>query len=232
LKYTDHEKLAAEDLGKFDELLLKVYENTPIERCHELLRQEINELFRRRDTTSKYRFALEADRPDMIEAVGDRYVVFNGKSPKSLDEKIEDFRKSLKAIIRRVYLEKIRELARPQPLDSPDLPSRELPQSHDSTMQGKLKEIRLECYYDCLKKLPERIKNLFVRYYPSDNMSAQDLAARRLALASEGEKKNNSLGNLQAKVHKWRTGKLEQCVKDCANEKLARDIELNYLAQQ
>ena len=240
----DHQELAEADFAKFDDLLREVNGNEKrTDECYQILRQRIRRLFLQKDTNSRYRSALQNDLEDLIELVISRYTSFNRRSPKTLDQKVADFEKTLKGITRRVYLEELRKLRRyPQPITIP-CTSHELPQPQDNQMRGIMSEIRLECYYKCLKNLPQRIGKLFMRYYPNHRVAPQALAAMRLELADEEsgqdrgptrtpEQQYRSLNNLQSKLHKWRTNELAECVRRCVEETAARNIELNYLKQQ
>lgn len=237
-----NQKPSQEDFASFDNLLLKVYTEKRIEECYQILRQLIRRLFLQKNTNSRYRSAFENDFEDLTESVIARYRSFDWRSSKTIEQKVADFEKTLRAIIRRVYLEKLRTLRRVTMISIADL-SHELLQLRNNETEGIIDEIRLECYYECLKNLPERIAKLFVRYYPNYRVTPQDLAAMRVAIAGEtsneassqsrsAENEHRSLNNLQKKIHQWRTNELAGCVMQCVEGRIATSIELNYLEQQ
>jgi hypothetical protein len=245
----DHEKIDPEDHQMFEQLLVEHYKK-PYEDSYQLLRERVKAIFRGRDTNVKYRAMLFDDLEDLTLSVIFRLMYINGRAIKEKGEKIRDLESMVRKIADFVYKEKlkaIRKRLNDQPIEENDSAGRALTmrQRIDDEIQAIQDQIRRDCYAACVEKLPNRIKDVFRAYYPNASLSPGELIALRRRLADEAAKPTQAqarkqppeaearrLNNLQRKVHKWRKGYVEGCVRKCVEEKQSRHSCLNYLNEQ
>lgn len=247
MSYKDHEKLSEEDFRCFDQFLTEHYQQ-PLAEGYERLRGAIRKRLEGTDTNRRYRPRMMSDIDDLISTVIFRLASINGKLQRK-GEQIRDLDLMLKKIVVFVHREELRRLRWPSaPLgaggsDASDpLP---LPQPVDDEVSAAERQIWHDCYVECLDGLPEKIKTLFLRYYPDLHVEPKELGALRRRLAGEEagdeeedgkrrsqEPSGRELNNLQSKVNKWRSGRLEDCMRRCAAVRRSRHVELEYLRQQ
>ncbi len=247
MSYKDHEKLSEEDFERFDEFLTKHYQQ-PLEEGYARLRHTIGKLLEGRDTNRRYRPLLMADIEDLISTVIFRLVSIIAKLHRERGGPLRDLKPMLNKIVGFVHREELRRIRRPAP-PSPDGPDSgqppALPKPVDDEVRAIEQQLEAECYDECLKALPEHIRTLFRRYYPSQHLLHTELGSLRRKLAVEESRASDGeasgpvrepservLNNLQIKIHKWRTGRLEDCMKRCMEARRARHVELEYLRQQ
>ncbi|HJQ32223.1 MAG TPA: hypothetical protein VJ866_08595 [Pyrinomonadaceae bacterium] len=239
MSYKDHEKLSEGDFESFGLFLTEHYRQ-PLEESYESLRRAIWKLLEGTDTNRRYRpQMLTTDVDDMISAVTYRLISIYSQLRRK-GEPLLDLNKMLRKIVYFVHREELRELrpsAPPRP-DGPDVSDPPLPQPVEGVVSGVEREIEHDCYDECLGKLPEHIQELFLSYYPDSRVEPKELVAQRRRLAGEADGEHTlksserKLNNLQVKVNKWRIGRLEDCMRRCAEARRDSHVGLEYLKQQ
>ena len=220
--------VSGEDLEMFKGLVVDFYRR-PWEESYTLLRAEIRKRLLRKSTNPTYRSMLVGEVDDLVTSVFIRYAKVYGKIRRAGGE-IEGFEAMLEDRVKLVYHEALRRYSRLLPDIRPD--SHETTEAAspavliDRALEEEEERARLNrCLIECLRELPEHVRNIFLEYFDTDAYSPHERVEMRLRLAlreanipveqATPEQIFRARRNLNTMISKWRTNHLKPCKEKC-----------------
>jgi DNA-directed RNA polymerase specialized sigma24 family protein len=213
------EGVEREDFERFEVFLTAHYKRSS-EESHRLLRAEIERRLRSKNTNPHYRPLLISNVEDLTSIVALRFI----KICRILEQNggVKNFDALLGNRVNHVYMEERRRIARQAKAIQLDDP--ETPDLAEETMIGELeereeRELEMRCYRECLRKLPERSRDIIIRYCEGENLTSKQREEKHRTQALElakippeeatEEQITRAKNNLESRVSKLRSNCLQ-----------------------